>query len=131
MRRFVLPSEAAGRVAALMTVLALAGCGDGAPPVSSSTTEVTVHGTVTYKGKPVKKGTIRFDPANIARRDAKAASASIGEDGTYTIKTLQGENSVGFELPDLAKKDFALASASFVYDAPAGDSAKDFDLGNN
>ncbi|WP_020467360.1 hypothetical protein [Singulisphaera acidiphila] len=113
-----------------MTVLALAGCGDGAPAVSSSTTEVTVHGTVTYKGKPVKKGMIRFDPANIARRDAKAASASIGEDGTYTIKTLQGENSVGFELPDLAKRDFALASASFVYDAPAGDSAKDFDLGN-
>jgi len=105
-----------------------AGCGSGAPPVSSSNTEVTVHGKVTYKGQPVTEGEIRFDPANVSRRDAPVASAKIGEDGSYSVKTLQGENTVRFNVPTLAKDDFSVASASFIYDAPAGDSTKDFDI---
>lgn len=113
-----------------MTALTLVGCGEGAPSVSSSTTEVTVKGTVKYKGQPVKEGTIRFDPANIQRKDAQAVTAPIGADGTYTVKTLQGENTVSFDLPTLVKKDFGLASTSLVYDAPAGESTYDPELGN-
>jgi hypothetical protein len=128
MRRFALRGGIAAKVAASMTMLALAGCGDGTPPVSSSSTEVTVHGSVKYKGLPVKKGTIQFNPANIRRRDAKAVGAPIGADGSYTVKTLEGENTVTFVLPQLSKKDFGVASASFVYDAPSGESSYDVEL---
>ncbi|SIN67885.1 hypothetical protein SAMN05444166_0032 [Singulisphaera sp. GP187] len=128
MKRFVWRDGIAVKVTALMTVLALVGCGEGAPSVSSSTTEVAVHGTVKYKGQPVKDGSIRFDPANIQRKDAKAVSAPIGPDGTYTIKTLQGENTISFTLPELSKKDFSVASASFVYNAPVGESTYDVEL---
>jgi len=125
MRRFVMRSG----LAALAAVVALAGCeGGNTPSVSGSSTEVTVHGTVTYKGQPVTEGQIQFDPANIKRRDAKIVSAPIGKDGSYTIKTLQGENTVRFQLPTLSKQDFGVASASFPYDAPAGDSSFNIEL---
>jgi len=109
--------------------MVLVGCGEAPPSVSSSTREVTVKGVVKYKGGPVKNGTIQFDPANIQRKDAKATTASIGADGSYTVKTLEGENTVSFVLPELSKKDFSLASESFVYDAPSGESTYNIDLG--
>jgi len=125
MRRFMVR----GGLAALAALFALTGCeGGGTPSVSGSNTEVTVKGKVTYKGQPVTEGEIRFDPANINRRDAKIVSAPIGKDGTYTVKTLQGENTVRFNLPTLAKQDFGVASASITYDAPGGESTKDFEL---
>jgi hypothetical protein len=72
---------------------------------------------------------IRFDPANIQRRDAKAVSAPIGKDGTYTIKTLQGGNMIFFELPpDLTKKDPALVSFSKEQDVSSGDATLDIEL---
>ncbi len=46
---------------------------------------------VTVNGKKASGGTILFDPLNVNRKSASAASAEIGKDGTYTIKTLVGE----------------------------------------
>jgi len=43
-----------------------------------------VSGTVTYQGKPLKRGSIAFIPANQADR---GATGSIQEDGTYTLTT--------------------------------------------
>src|SRR6516164_2652145 len=78
------------------------GC-DGRPAVSSSTTEATVKGTVTIKGKPATKGTVEFDPANYQRKDVQARSAPINPDGTYTIKTLVGGNTVRVRGPEAEK----------------------------
>jgi hypothetical protein len=78
------------------------GC-DGRPAVSSSTTEATVKGTVTVKGKPATKGTVEFDPANYQRKDAQARSAPINPDGTYTIETLVGGNTVRVRGPEAEK----------------------------
>lgn len=117
--------------AALSLPAALAGCLDSSPPsVSGSSTEVTVHGSVKYKGQPVTKGQVRFDPANINRKDAKSVEAPIGADGTYTIKTLAGDNRVSVVAPDIAKKDFKVGAFTKTYDAPSGDSTFDIDLSN-
>ena len=126
MRRSVLQ----GGFAVLTTLLALSGCGGGAPSVSGSSTEATVHGVVKYKGQPVTEGEIRFDPANISRKDAKAVSAQIGKDGTYTLKTLTGENNVYFNVPELLKKDPSLATAMSTFSVSSGDNTFDIDVSN-
>lgn len=117
-----------GGAATWLALLALAGCNDGTPSASSSGSEATVHGVVKYKGEPVTEGTIRFDPANINRKMAKLVSAPIGKDGSYTIKTLVGGNTVGFDLPALAKKDPDVVYATFQYEVPSGDSTYNIDL---
>jgi len=97
-RLFVIP------LTSLAIPLAVIGCGDGTPSVSSSTEEVTVKGTVTYKGKKITKGTITFDPSNVQRKMASAVSSPIDADGNYAIKTMVGENQVSFSLPEYSKK---------------------------
>lgn len=75
-------------------LLAVTGC-DDRPAVNSSTTEEgTVHGRVTVDGKPATAGEVVFNPANHLRKMAPARSAPIGADGTYTVTTLSGTNSV-------------------------------------
>ena len=54
------------------TFLAIsAGC-SGTPSVESSTTEATVKGTVTARGKPVTEGELRFNPTNYMREGVGA-----------------------------------------------------------
>ena len=106
----------------------LAGCGGGVPSVSSSMTEATVRGTVKYKGQPVTEGEIVFDPTNINRRSASIASAKIGKDGTYSVKTLVGANSVNFKLPRLGRQDSSLEYATFPIEVGGGENTKDFEL---
>lgn len=112
---------------ALALGLAVVGCDDGTPNVSSSTEEATVKGTVSYKGKKATKGTITFDPANVKRKMVSPSSATIGEDGTYTIKTLVGENMVSFDLPEFAK-DRAVGYLRLPQEVGSGESTADFDL---
>jgi hypothetical protein len=51
-----------------------------------------VRGKVTHNGKPVTKGTITFLPENTQER---AASGTIGSDGSYTLTTYkQGDGAV-------------------------------------
>jgi hypothetical protein len=66
----------------------------GAPPASASAIQAKVKGKVTLKGKPLARMEIRFNPANIHRRDAPTAAAKIGDDGSYEVSTLVGENTV-------------------------------------
>jgi hypothetical protein len=113
----------AGPFAGLL--LACCGCGDsGTPPVSASTAEATVHGKVTLDGKAPTGGMISFDPSNIARKDAKISSAKIGEDGTYTIKTLVGENKITVESAETKKAMYNID----VFDAKGGDNTHDVAL---
>ena len=130
MERLRRPFGIRARVAALAALLPLAGCGgEAAPSVSSTNAEATVHGSVKYKGQPVTAGEIQFDPANVRRRDAKQVSAPIGKDGSYTIKTLQGGNSVHVTPPpDIRSKDPNVVSFMKEYDVPSGDSTLDLEL---
>jgi hypothetical protein len=97
-------------VGGLMTTFALAlavGCEDK-PSVDTSTAEGTVKGTVTVGGKLATRGEVQFDPANYKRKDVSARKAKINEDGTYTITTLTGSNSVSVNTPELQKKTAGL-----------------------
>ena len=97
------------------------GCGASTPPVSTSAEEATVHGSVTIHGKPASGGKVFFNPTNIKRPNAPTATADIGQDGAYTLKTLVGENQVSVETPE-TKKDVSLASA-MVLDVKSGDNS--------
>jgi hypothetical protein len=79
------------------------GCDNVAPTVSGSVEETTVTGTITYKGKPVTRGQVIFDPANINRKNALARTTEVGKDGSYTVKTLVGENMVVMSDPMFRK----------------------------
>ncbi len=52
------------------------------PACSSGPTKGEVHGKITFKGQPVKEGTITF----LNTKDGGAAEASINRDGTYVIQ---------------------------------------------
>jgi hypothetical protein len=70
--------------AGLISLLVIAGCvGTSNEPMFSGKT-IPVKGTVTYKGKPLKRGVVRFEP------DAgREAEGTIGPDGTFTLTTFQ------------------------------------------
>lgn len=63
---------------AIVPVL-LAGC-------SSEPKLIQVEGTVTYRGQPLTNGMINFEPTDPAKGD-EAASALIGKDGRYRLRT--------------------------------------------
>jgi hypothetical protein len=76
----------------LAVSLWVAGGGCGNP--FGSTEEATVKGIVRVRGKPATNGQITFRASNSNRRNAPTTNAPIGKDGSYTVKTLVGENSV-------------------------------------
>jgi hypothetical protein len=90
-------------VGLLGTTLLLIGWGcSGTPPVDTSMEEATVHGVITIQRKPVTSGRVIFDPANI-KRNVPPRKAEIGKDGSYSIKTLVGENVVKIEAKEVMK----------------------------
>jgi len=66
-------------VAATAVIL---GCGDD----SGLPTRYKVSGTVKYKGQPVPKGTVVFEPVNPPPPQGRVAQGSI-ENGSYTLTT--------------------------------------------
>jgi hypothetical protein len=58
------------------------GCGDD----SGLATRYKVSGTVKYKGEPVPKGTVVFEPVNPPPPQGRVAQGSI-ENGSYTLTT--------------------------------------------
>jgi hypothetical protein len=90
-------------VIVILVCLAASGCGEGRPSVDTATTEATVNGTVRIRGKTATRGRISFDPSNYKRKDAKAASAPIGKDGSFTLTTLVGENMVSVTSPEITR----------------------------
>jgi hypothetical protein len=101
-----------GLITTTMTVVA-SGCGEPATP--ERTTEATVKGTVTVKGRPLTGGKVTFDSGG-NRPDAKDNTSPIGPDGTFSVKTLAGENRVVVDAP-VFRQDRSLGSGettSFV-----------------
>ena len=118
-------------LAALMVggLLAISGCEGGSPPsVTSATTEATVKGKVTLGGKPASGGEVVFDPSNYQRKMESARTAKIGADGTYTIKTLVGQNSIRLG-GDAIQKQMPMATRrSWDLDVKGGDNTFDIDV---
>ncbi len=113
-----------GGMVATVALALMAGCEDSKPSVDTSTAEGTVKGTVTVSGKLASKGEVQFDPANYKRKDVSARHAPIQEDGTYTIKTLTGENRVTASTPEMQKKTAGLYQ-QFTFDVKSGENKYD------
>jgi hypothetical protein len=115
--------------ATLLTTLgtvALHGCGDGKPWVDTSLTEATVSGTVSVKGTPASGGKILFNPSN-AGRIVPTRTAEIGPDGSYSIKTLTGDNRVTFD-GEVASKNPGVGLIKEYAGVDSGENHVDFDL---
>ena len=112
----------------LLAVSAALGCdgGGGAPTLSTTTAKATVSGTVTVKGKPVKKGTINFNPANAQRKDVAPVDATIGSDGKYKVETLAGTNRVRV----VTSEGGAAAGSGYskIFEAKEGENTHDIDI---
>lgn len=119
------PLRAIAALAAAALVALAAGC-SGTPYVDTSTTEVTVTGVVRVKGKPASGGQISFNPSNRDRK-VPAFTASIGEGGSYTIKTYTGENTVTFG-GEVAKAYPTLGMAKEFCVVTGEGQVQDFDL---
>jgi hypothetical protein len=68
-----------------LLALAVAGCGPG-----HGLTLGRVQGKVTYKGEPVRYGTVFFVPDLLKGTDGPSAMGIIKDDGTYTLSTDSG-----------------------------------------
>ena len=109
---------------------AVGGCEGSPPSVDSSTAEATVKGVVKVDGAPATEGEILFDASNYKRPDAAPRSAPIGKDGTYTIKTLTGENIVRLG-GALTKKKNALQYTKRPVNVTSGENTFDFVVGSD
>jgi uncharacterized cupredoxin-like copper-binding protein len=108
------------------SALALAG-GCSSPAATSSNEEATVHGTVTVKGKRASTGKVYFNPANINRKNASTATADIAKDGSFTLKTLVGRNTVSVSTP-VTVKDPILQYNSSYFNVAGGDNTYEIDV---
>ncbi len=111
---------------ALVAASLLQGCGEGTPWVDTSLTEASVSGTVSVKGTPATGGKILFNPSN-AGRIVPTRTADIGPDGTYTIKTLTGDNRVTFE-GEVASKNVGVGLLKEYAKVESRENHVDFDL---
>ena len=69
--------------ALLLTALAMCGCG------SEKSITSTVHGTVTYKGKPVAGAVVAFQPVKIdAGLPNRTAQGATDASGRYSLSTI-------------------------------------------
>jgi hypothetical protein len=118
-----------GLGACLLTVTALgflAGCEGSPPAVDTTNTEATVKGVVKIDGVPATEGEVMFDPANYRRKDAAMRTAPIGADGSYTVKTLTGENQVKLG-GSLVHKKGILGRVTRGLDVKPGENTFDFE----
>ncbi len=113
----------------LATAFAFCGCdgAGGAPRASSSTTQARVKGRVTVKGKPLARAEIRFNAANVHRKSAPMATATINADGSYEVTTLVGENTVTLNGPAL-RKNVGLQYAATTIEVREGENTFDLTL---
>ena len=77
---------AAGALVAF-TLAALPGCGKSGPKT------VSVSGKVTYKGKPVSKGNVVFQPVDVPKgQPFRPSRGEIREDGSYSLCTFDKDD---------------------------------------
>ncbi|MFI5455842.1 MAG: hypothetical protein ACHRXM_10365 [Isosphaerales bacterium] len=69
-----------------LTALVLAPCWGCGPPEGTLAPLISVKGKVTYKGQPLTKGTVLFEPADGYGRPA---TGKLQSDGTFELTTLK------------------------------------------
>lgn len=100
------------------------GCG-GPPAVSASDEEARVTGTVKIQGKPATTGEIVFNPSNY-QRTVPQRRAPIGSDGSYSITTLVGGNTVTLAIPQNKKSKIkGLEYEEYSLDVKSGENSLD------
>jgi hypothetical protein len=113
--------------AMLVSLIVAVGCGEGRPPVDASLTEATVKGVIKLKGTPaVGGGMVIFNASNVSRK-VPAVSATIMQDGSYSLKTYRGGNEVKFNGPFM-KEERGLALTSRYCEVDSGENVVNFDL---
>ncbi len=110
-----------------LSFLVVFGC-NAALSVDSSSTEATVKGVVKIAGNPATEGEILFDASNIKRPDVPTRSAPIGKDGSYTIKTLTGENIIRLG-GAITKKNGSLQATKRALMVVSGENTFNFEVG--
>lgn len=125
----------------LIVLAALAACpclGCGSAGGGAASNLVPVKGKVTYKGQPVTKGSIKFEPDGFGRE----AHGQIKSDGTYVLSTFKEGDGViaghhrvtvsgtGIKSPKdaLAKKWASEAASGLTADVDADHADFPFDL---
>jgi hypothetical protein len=80
------------RIKLAITALMIFGfcCGCGAKGSGTLPQLLPVKGKVTFKGQPVKTGTVRFEPDDFGR----AAFGNLQSDGTFALTTLKDGDGV-------------------------------------
>ena len=119
-------SQALMSIGVTFSFLVAFGC-DGGPSVDSSSTEATVKGVVKVAGNPATDGEILFDASNIKRPNSPLRSAPIGKDGSYTIKTLTGENIIRLG-GAITKKNGSLQATKRAMIVSSGENTFNFEV---
>jgi hypothetical protein len=114
----------------LAVMCACCGCAEsgGALSASSSATPAKVKGKVTLKGKPLARAEIRFNSANVRRKTAPIATATIGDDGRYEVTTLVGENIITLDGGSAHRKNTRLQYTVKTLDVKEGENTFDLSL---
>ena len=112
----------------LVAAMGLLGCGGGAqaPKAADSMAKATVSGTITAKGKPIKSGTVTFNPANANRKNVSPVMAKVGDGGKYQLETYVGTNAVQVTTRDAGSAAGSGFSDSF--DAKEGENTYDIEM---
>jgi hypothetical protein len=81
-----------GRISTFAGLLLVGACcvGCGIAGGTPSSSLVTVKGKVTFKGQPLTKGVVTFEPSDFGR----AASGRLQSDGTYVLSTFKDGDGV-------------------------------------
>jgi hypothetical protein len=114
---FVNGPATAHRIRLAVVTAMLCGCAGGCGASGSGTLPelIPVKGKVTFKGKPVAIGTIRFEPDDYGR----PAAGKLQSDGTFVLTTLKegdgvvpGHHRVSITNFDIKSKEGALLNKS-------------------
>lgn len=71
-----------------LSLMILSGCSKSGPQL------IEVYGKVTYKGKPVTRGTISFSPKSSAIGGLRTGVGAIKSDGSFELQSLPGKKGV-------------------------------------
>ena len=111
---------------AAIALLAQLGCGGGAAPAMG--TLVTISGSVTVGGSPLKSGTIHLKATDATGRD----ELGVVTDGKYTLTAFAGNYKVAFDVEaarsSVPAKYRAFATTDKQLDVKSSDVIQDFDL---
>jgi hypothetical protein len=106
-----------GIAASIVATAVILGCGDD----SGLERRFKISGTVKYKGEPIPKGTIAFEPADLTK--GRVASGFI-ENGSYTLTTsgttpgdgaLAGDYKVSISASDLDLSGVAKQDGGMIH----------------